>query len=51
VDYLEDYPRLYDRKLIQATLTDGITDTGWGYIMNSLPASVKVIQSGNWKKL
>ena len=51
VDYLEDYPRLYDRKLIQATLTDGITDTGWGYIMNSLPANAKVIQSGNWKKL
>ena len=39
-----------DRKLIQATLADGSTDTGWVYIMNKLPASAKVIQSGDWKK-
>jgi len=50
VDRLEGYPRLYDRKLIQATLADGSTDTGWVYIMNSLPATAKVIQSGDWKK-
>ena len=50
VDGLEGYPRLYDRKLIQATLADGSTDTGWVYIMNKLPASAKVIQSGDWKK-
>ena len=50
VDGLEGYPRLYDRKLIQATLSDGSTDTGWVYIMNKLPASAKVIPSGDWKK-
>ena len=50
VDCLEGYPRLYDRKLIQATLADGSTDTGWVYIMNNLPAQAKVIQSGDWKK-
>ena len=47
---LEGYPMLYDRKLIQATLADGSTDTGWVYIMNTLPAQAKVIQSGDWKK-
>ena len=50
VDRLEGYPRLYDRKLIQATLTDGSTDTGWVYIMNKLPASAKIIHSGDWKQ-
>ena len=50
VDRLEGSPRLYDRKLIQATLTDGSTDTGWVYIMNRLPASAKVSQSGDWKR-
>ena len=50
VDRLEGYPRLYDRKLIHATLADGSADTGWVYIMNNLPASAKVIQSGDWKK-
>ena len=50
VDMLEGYPRLYDRKLIQATLADGSEDTGWVYIMNKLPASAKVIPSGDWKK-
>ena len=50
VDRLEGYPRLYDRKLIQATLADGSTDNGWVYIMNSLPAAAKVILSGDWKK-
>ena len=50
VDCLEGYPRLYDRKLIQATLADGSVDTGWVYIMNNLPAQAKVIQSGDWKK-
>ena len=50
VDRLEGYPRLYDRRLIQATLADGSEDTGWVYIMNNLPASAKVIQSGDWKK-
>ena len=50
VDRLEGYPRFYDRKLIQATLADGSTDTGWVYIMNSLPVAAKVIQSGDWKK-
>ena len=50
VDRLEGYPRLYDRKLIQATFVDGSTDTGWVYIMNNLPAQAKAIQSGDWKK-
>jgi len=50
VDVLEGYPRLYDRKLIQATFADGSVDTGWVYIMNKLPASAKAIQSGDWKK-
>ena len=50
MDRLEGYPRLYDRKLIQATFADGSVDTGWVYIMNSLPAQAKVIHSGDWKK-
>ncbi len=50
VDMLEGYPRLYDRKLIQVTLADDSEDTGWVYIMNKLPASAKVIPSGDWKK-
>ena len=49
MDCLEEYLRLYDWKLIQATFTDGITDTGWVYIMKWIPACATVIKSGNWK--
>ena len=50
VDRLEGYPRLYDRQLLQATLTDGGEATGWIYIMNTLPPMTKVIESGSWKE-
>ena len=50
VDRLEGYPRLYDRQLLQATLTDGGEATGWIYIMNTLPPMAKVIESGSWKE-
>ena len=49
VDRLEGYPRLYDRKLTSCTLPDGVADTGWIYIMNTLPPMAKVIKSGDWK--
>ena len=49
VDRLEGYPRLYDRQLLQATLTDGGEATGWIYIMNTLPPMAKVIESGSGK--
>ena len=50
VDRLEGYPRLYDRQLLQAMLTDGGEATGWVYIMTELPEEAKVIESGNWKE-
>ena len=50
VDRLEGYPRLYDRQLLQATLTDGGKAIGWVYIMNTLPPMAQVIASGNWKE-
>jgi len=50
MDRLEGYPRLYDRQLIPATLTDGNTIEAWVYIMNDLPEQAKVISSGDWKK-
>ena len=50
VDRLEGYPRLYDRKLIQATLADGSVEDGWVYIMNRIPTRATVIKSGDWKK-
>ena len=50
IDRLEGYPRLYDRRLLQAILADGTTDTGWIYIMNTLPPMAKVIESGSWKE-
>ena len=50
IDYLEGYPRLYDRQLLQATLADGSEATGWIYIMNTLPPMAKVIESGSWKE-
>ena len=49
VDRLEGYPRLYDRQLIYCTLPDGATDTGWMYIMNTLPPMATVIKGGDWK--
>ena len=49
VDRLEGYPRLYDRQLIFCSLADGTTDTGWIYIINTLPPMTKVIKSGDWK--
>ena len=50
VDRLEGYPHLYDRQLISCTLADGTTDTGWVYIMNTLPPMAKIIESGDWKE-
>lgn len=50
VDSLEGYPRLYDRQLLQARLTDGDEASGWIYIMNTLPEGAKVIKSGCWKE-
>ena len=50
VDRLEGYPRLYDRQLFPCTLSDGATDTGWIYIMNTLPPMATVIKSGDWKE-
>ena len=50
VDRLEGYPRLYDRQLLQAILADGTIDTGWVYIMNTLPEGARVIESGSWKE-
>ena len=50
VDRLEGYPRLYDRQLFSCTLLDGVTDTGWIYIMNTLPEGARVIESGSWKE-
>ena len=49
VDRLEGYPRLYDRQPFPCTLPDGTTDTGWIYIMNTLPPKATVIKSGDWK--
>ena len=50
IDRLEGYPRLYDRQLFSCTLSDGTTDAGWIYIMNTLPPMAKVIESGSWKE-
>ena len=50
VDRLEGYPRLYDRRLFSCTLSDGTTDTGWIYIMNTLPEGARVIEIGSWKE-
>ena len=49
VDRLEGYSRLYDRKLTSCALPDGVADTGWIYIMNTLPPMAKIIKSGDWK--
>lgn len=49
IDRLEGYPRLYDRKLINVTLTDGTTTEAWVYIMNNLPEQAAIITSGDWK--
>ena len=50
VDRLEGYPRLYDRQLIFCSLADGTTDTGWIYIINTLPSMATVIKSDDWKE-
>ena len=50
VDGLEGYPRLYDRKLVPATLADGSVEEGWVYVMNEIPSRATVIKSGDWKK-
>ena len=50
VDCLEGYPRLYDRKLVPATLADGSVEEGWVYVMNEIPSRATVIKSGDWKK-
>lgn len=49
MDRLEGYPRLYDRKLIPATLEDGSTVTAWVYVMNNLPQQAEIIAGGDWK--
>ena len=50
IDELEDYPREYDRRLIEAELPSGETLAGWIYIMNVLPSGSVVIKSGDWRK-
>ena len=50
VDRLEGYPRLYDRQLFPAKLTDGTEVSGWIYIMHTLPPMAKVISGGDWKE-
>ena len=50
VDCLEGYPRLYDRKLVPATLADSSVEEGWVYVMNEIPSRATVIKSGDWKK-
>ena len=49
MDRLEGYPRLYNRKLIPATLEDGSTVTAWVYVMNNLPQQAEIIAGGDWK--
>lgn len=49
VDRLEGYPRMYDRRLYPATLTDGTKTKAWIYVMNRLPLQASVIESGDWK--
>ena len=49
VDRLEGYPRMYDRRLYLATLTDGTKIKAWIYVMNRLPPQSTVIESGDWK--
>ena len=49
MDRLEDYPRMYDRELLDFTLPDGTGIQAWIYIMNELPQQAKVIPSGDWK--
>ena len=50
MDRLEGYPRMYDRALLDFTLTNGTIAQAWIYIMNELPNKAKVISSGDWKK-
>ena len=50
VDRLEGYPRLYDRLMFPAKLTDGTDTTGWVYVMHNLPEMAQIIESGNWKE-
>jgi gamma-glutamylcyclotransferase (GGCT)/AIG2-like uncharacterized protein YtfP len=50
IDRLEGYPKLYDRQLFTCTLADGTTDSGWIYIMHTLPTAASVIESGSWKE-
>ena len=49
MDRLEGYPRLYRREEIDVFTAHG-RSRAWVYIMNSLPAEAKVIQSGDWRK-
>ena len=50
VDRLEGYPRLYDRLMFPAKLSDGTDTTGWVYVMHNLPEMAQIIESGNWKE-
>ena len=48
MDRLEGCPRLYRREEIEVC-TSGGARRAWVYIMNSLPASAKVIPGGSWR--
>ena len=50
VDQLEGYPELYGRRIISAELCGGTEDSGWIYIMQTLPQGAEVIPCGDWKK-
>ena len=50
IDRLEGYPKLYDRQLYPCTLSDGTTDSGWIYIMHTLPSAASIIENGSWKE-
>lgn len=49
VDRLEEYPLLYDRKLLTFMQEDGLSAEAWIYMMNHLPDQAAPIPSGNWK--
>ncbi|MCR5414320.1 MAG: gamma-glutamylcyclotransferase [Kiritimatiellae bacterium] len=49
MDILEGCPRLYRRERIRVHLEGGSFRLAWVYIMNRLPESAALIESGDWK--
>ncbi len=50
IDALEEYPILYDRQLIAATLADGDWVDAWVYVMRQLPDNPLPIACGDWRQ-